>query len=131
MCCAWSLSGFRLFVTPWTVACQATLSMGILQARILEWIGMLSSRGSSQLRDLTRSPSLQVDSLPAELPGKPHLYFASPNPRTLPVIITYITLVLFLPNTNAFSHIILFCVMYFKHNWNHTTSLYHMLFFTL
>ena len=26
------------FVTPWTVACQASLSMGILQARILEWV---------------------------------------------------------------------------------------------
>ena len=38
-------------VTPWTVALQAPLSMGILQARILEWIAMPSSRGSSQPRD--------------------------------------------------------------------------------
>ena len=30
------------------VACQAPLSMGILQARILEWFAMPSSRGSSQ-----------------------------------------------------------------------------------
>ena len=36
---------------PWTVALQAPLSMGILQARILEWVAMDSSRGSSQLRD--------------------------------------------------------------------------------
>ena len=28
------------------VACQASLSMGILQARILEWVAMPSSRGS-------------------------------------------------------------------------------------
>ena len=40
-----------LFVTLWTVARQAPLSMGILQARILEWVAMLSSRGSSQPRD--------------------------------------------------------------------------------
>ena len=40
-------------MTPWTVACQAPLSIGILQARILEWVTMLSSRGSSQLRDRT------------------------------------------------------------------------------
>ena len=40
-----------LFVTPWTVACQAPPSMGILQARILEWTAMPSSRGSSQPRD--------------------------------------------------------------------------------
>ena len=26
--------------TPWTVACQAPLSMGILQARILEWVAI-------------------------------------------------------------------------------------------
>ena len=35
--CAQSLSHVQLFVTPWTVAHQAPLSMGILQARILEW----------------------------------------------------------------------------------------------
>ena len=39
------------FVTPWTVARQAPLSMGILQARILEWVAMPSSRGSSEPRD--------------------------------------------------------------------------------
>ena len=44
----------------------------ILQARILEWVVMPSSRGSSQPRDQTQvSPSLQADSLPAEPPGKP------------------------------------------------------------
>ena len=83
---------------------------GILQARVLEWVAMLSSRGSSQPRNQTQvshsagrfftvwatrgaqeywtaqpiappgelpdpgiepgSPALQVDSLPAELPGK-------------------------------------------------------------
>ena len=43
---------------------------GILQARILEWVAMPSSRGSSQPRDQTRSPTLQVDSLLTEPPGK-------------------------------------------------------------
>ena len=33
--------------TPWTVAHQALLSVGILQARILEWVAKPSSRGSS------------------------------------------------------------------------------------
>ena len=37
--------------TPWTVAHQAPLSMGILQARILEWVAMPSSRGPSQPRN--------------------------------------------------------------------------------
>ena len=42
------------FATPWTVACQAPLSMGIPQARILRWVAMPSSRGSSQPRDWTQ-----------------------------------------------------------------------------
>ena len=46
-----SLCCVQLFVTPWTVARQAPLSMRILQARILEWVAMPSSRGSSQPRD--------------------------------------------------------------------------------
>ena len=42
-----------LCATPWTIARQAPLSMGILQARIQEWVVTLSSRGSSQPRDQT------------------------------------------------------------------------------
>ena len=40
-----------LFAAPWTVTCQAPLSLGTVQARILEWRTMHSSRGSSQLKD--------------------------------------------------------------------------------
>ena len=49
------LSRFSLFdsVSLWTVAHQASLSMRILQATILEWVAMSSSRGSSQPRDWT------------------------------------------------------------------------------
>ena len=54
VCCAESLSCVQLFVTPWTVACQVPLFMGILQVRILEWIAMPFSRGSSQPRDQTQ-----------------------------------------------------------------------------
>ena len=39
--------------TPWTVACQAPLSMGILQARILEWVAISFPRRSSQPRNRT------------------------------------------------------------------------------
>ena len=41
----------RLFASLWAVAPEAPLSLGILQARILEWVPMPSSRGSSQPRD--------------------------------------------------------------------------------
>ena len=36
----------RLFLTLWAAAHQAPLSVGILQARILECVAMPSSRGS-------------------------------------------------------------------------------------
>ena len=49
-----SLNHVWLFVTLWTVAHQAPLSTGILQARILEWVAIPFSRGSSQPRDRTR-----------------------------------------------------------------------------
>ena len=38
----------QLFVTLWTVAHEAPLSMGFIQARILEWVVIPFSRGSSQ-----------------------------------------------------------------------------------
>ena len=49
---------------------------GILLARILEWVAVPFSRGSSQPRDQTQSPTLQVDSLPAEPPGKSFILVA-------------------------------------------------------
>ena len=67
MCVVSSLSLVQLFETPWTMACQAPLSTGILQARRLEWVAMPSSRGSSQ----PRSPELQADALLSKPPGKP------------------------------------------------------------
>ena len=71
-CCAvLSLNHVQLFVTPWTIVHLAPISMQILQARILGWVGMPSSRGSFQPRIKLRSPALQVDSLPSETSGKP------------------------------------------------------------
>ena len=37
----------QLFVTLWAIARQAPLSMGIFQARIMEWVAMSSSGRSS------------------------------------------------------------------------------------
>ena len=49
-----SLSCVQLFVSPWTVAHQAHLSVGILQAGKLEWVASLFSRGSSLPKDRTQ-----------------------------------------------------------------------------
>ena len=40
---------------------------------LLEWVAVPFSRGSSQPRDQTRSPTLQVDCLPAEPQGSPYI----------------------------------------------------------
>ena len=70
VCWALLLSCVWLFVTPQTVAHQAPLSMRILQAGILEWVAMLSSRDLLNPRIEPRSPALQAHSLPFELPEK-------------------------------------------------------------
>ena len=48
-----SLSHIQLFMTPWTVARQAPLSLGFLRQEYLEWFAISSSRESSQFRDGT------------------------------------------------------------------------------
>ena len=55
-------------VTPWTVAHQAPLSMGIFQARILEGVAIPSFRGLPDPGIPPRSPALQADSLPSKPP---------------------------------------------------------------
>ena len=59
-----------LFAPPRTAAHQAPPSMGILQARMLEWVATPSSRGSSQGQDRTQV-SHTAGRLPSEPPGKP------------------------------------------------------------
>ena len=61
----------QLFVTSWTVACQAPLSMGF--SRQEYWTG-LPFPSPGDLPDpgiKAGSPTLQADSLPSEPPGKP------------------------------------------------------------
>ena len=44
-----ALSRVQLFVIPWSVALQDSTEHGLFQARILEWVGVSYSRGSSPL----------------------------------------------------------------------------------
>ena len=65
------LSCVWLFVTPWTTACQASLSMGLSRQQF--WSG-LPCPFSGHLPNPgiePRSPALPSDSLPYEPPGKP------------------------------------------------------------
>ena len=58
-------------MTSWIVTYQAPLSMGILQARMLERVVMAFSSRSFQYRGCTQVFAFQVDSLLSESPGKP------------------------------------------------------------
>ena len=95
------LSRVQLFAIPRTVTHQAPLYMEILQARILEWVAMPSSRDLPNPGTEPRSPTLQAVSLPVVLHGKPkntgmgslsllHQIFLTQesNPGLLPKIIT-------------------------------------------
>ena len=68
-----SLSHVRLFVTPWTVAHQALLSMGF--SRQEYWSGLpFPSPGNLPNPGIKpRSPALQADALISEPPGKPNI----------------------------------------------------------
>ena len=65
-----SLSRVQLFATPWTVAYQASLSMGFSRQ---EYQSRLPFPSPGDLPDPgiePRFPALQTDALPSELPGE-------------------------------------------------------------
>jgi len=73
--CVYSLSHVRLFVTPWTVAHQATPSMGLFRQGHCSGLpfpppGDLPNPGIEPMA-LTMSPALQADSFTPEPRGKP------------------------------------------------------------
>ena len=59
---------------------------GLLQARTLEWVAMLSSRGSSRLRDRPGVSCIAGDSLPLSHQGSPTLLITSKLMMVLPVL---------------------------------------------
>ena len=64
------LSCVQLFVTPWTVAYQAPLSMGFSRQEYCSGL-LFPSRGDLPDSGIEPgSPALQADALPSELPGK-------------------------------------------------------------
>ena len=83
-------------MTPWTVACQAPLVQGILQARILQWAAISLSGDLPYPGIEPGSPELQADSLLFELQVRPmdnligivlNLYIALDNMAILTMLI--------------------------------------------
>ena len=76
-----SFGHLPLFKTLWTVACQSPLPMGFLQASVLKWFAMPSSRGSSQPREQTcisyiSSPALACRFFTASVTWRKHIKFS-------------------------------------------------------
>ena len=69
------------FATSWTIARQAPLFMGILQARTLECIAMHSSRGSSWPRDRTQVSHIAGGYFTIWIAREAH----HPTPHSLPL----------------------------------------------
>ena len=70
-----SLSHARHFATPWTVACQAPLSMELSRHEYWRGLPFPSPGALPDPRIKPRSPTLHADALPSEPPG-------NPRPRT-------------------------------------------------
>ena len=68
---AYLLGSVRLCATLWTAAPSGSSVHGILQARILEWVSMSSSRESSWPRDQSQVSCTASRFFTAEPPGKP------------------------------------------------------------
>ena len=65
------LSHVRLFATPWTVACQAPLSMRFSRQEYWSGLPFPSPGDLSDLGIEPGSPALESDALTSEPPGKP------------------------------------------------------------
>ena len=68
---AQSLSCVQLFVTPWTVNCQAPLSMEFSRQEYWSRLPFPTPEGLPDPGIEPRTPTLQADTLPSEPLGKP------------------------------------------------------------
>ena len=65
-----SFSRVQLFVTPWTVAYQASQSMGFSRQEYRSGLPFLSPEDLPNPGIEPGSPALEADALPSEPPGK-------------------------------------------------------------
>ena len=70
-----ALSRVQLFVTPWTVAQQAPLSMEFFRQEYWSGLPFPSPGDIPDPSIKPPSPELQADALPPEPPGKPNVVY--------------------------------------------------------
>ena len=74
LCVCETLSHVQLLVTPWTVACQASVPMEFSRQEYWSGLPFPLPGVLPDPRMETGSPTLQADSLPSEPPGNPISY---------------------------------------------------------
>jgi len=79
----------QLFVTPWTEACQTSLSMEFSRQEYWNGLPLPSPRELPDPGIKPESPALLVDSLPFETIGKPFYHYKMLNifPASIEMII--------------------------------------------
>ena len=94
LCAYQSFGHVRLFVTPWTVAHQAPLSMGFLRQNY--WSGWPFPSPGNLPNPGTEpgSSAFQADSSPSWPPGNPQLSWVGPNQDTATTVFIIILLVI-------------------------------------
>ena len=123
--CACGLSRFRLFMTPWTVAHQAPLSVGF--PRQDYWSGLPFPPPGIKPESPV-SPALQADSLPAEPLEKPHLFVNLLFPPSLSSFSPFSPLsFLALSKVASQTKNLFFCLFFFGSLEQGLTSLVHLL----
>ena len=75
--CMCVLSCIWLFEAPWTVVCQAPVSMDFSRQRIMEWVAISYSRGSARPRIEPAYPALAGRFFSTAPPGKPPIKSSS------------------------------------------------------
>ena len=75
MCVCKSLSRVQLFATPWTVACQVSLSMGFSRQEYWSGLPFPSPEEFPNPGIEPWSPASQAGSLPIELQGSPNIIY--------------------------------------------------------
>ena len=78
-----SLNRVRLFATPWTVAYQASLSMGFSRQEYWSGLPFPSPGDLPNLGIEPRSPALEEDTLTSEPPGKLDIFISSFNSKII------------------------------------------------
>jgi len=99
--CAQLLQSCPVLSDPMDCSLPSSSVHGILQERILEWVAMPSSRGSSQPRNQTRISCIAGRFFTSEPPGKPRMITLLSAFKGTSMLFSIVATPLFIPTNSA------------------------------